>query len=222
MLNGPDYRHIVELNWCLVTPTNWEVWNKYDHWNAENVWVFKCFSICFHLMSWFPSKLLPHFLTDHHPIVWMKHSNILWPYTLWQNISSMIESSPHYWGIGDCPELWGKNSDHITNARPGRLNVVNILPVNNFFQATSNQSNIIYSVGLHSDSLNKIRNYSTWQRSFNCKISLKSYKMFLKNLNPIFCLLHTTSTVLPKCKHEYQYKYYWPGSGNAMSIIVGS
>ena len=109
-----------------------------------------------------------------------------------------------------------------TPSRPGRLNVVNILPVNNFFQATSNQSNIIYSVGLHSDSLNKIRNYSTWQRSFNCKISLKSYKMFLKNLNPIFCLLHTTSTVLPKCKHEYQYKYYWPGSGNAMSIIVGS
>ena len=139
------------------------------------------------------------------------------------NISSMIESSPHYWGIGDCPEFWGKNSDHITNARPGRLNVVNILPVNNFFQATSNQSNIIYSVGLHSDSLNKIRNYSTWQRSFNCKISLKSYKMFLKNLNPIFCLLHTTSTVLPKCKHEYQYKYYWQSfSGNALSIIFGS
>ena len=141
-------------------------------------------------------------------------------HTVTKYISSMIESSPHYWGIGDCPELWGKNSDHITNARPGRLNVVNILPVNNFFQATSNQSNIIYSVGLHSDSLNKIRNYSTWQRSFNCKISLKSYKMFLKNLNPIFCLLHTTSTVLPKCKHEHQYKYHWQSfSGNALSII---
>ena len=84
-----------------------------------------------------------------------------------------------------------QNPDHLTIAR--RVNVVNILPVNNFFQATSNQSNIIYFVGLHSNSLNKIRNYSTWQRSFNCKISLKSYKMFLKNLNPIFCLLHTTS-----------------------------
>ena len=39
MVNGPDYSHIVELNWGLVTPTptNWEVRNKYDQWN---VWIF--------------------------------------------------------------------------------------------------------------------------------------------------------------------------------------
>ena len=33
MVNGPDYSHIVELNWRLLTPTqtNWEVRNKYDN-----------------------------------------------------------------------------------------------------------------------------------------------------------------------------------------------
>ena len=158
-----------------------------------NVWIFWCFSICFHLVSWFPSKLLPHFLTDiiqlseWNTATFCDHRHCDKTYPAWLN---------HLHIIGDwrMSKVLKQNPDHITiSPSPGLVNVVNILPVNNFFQATSNQSNIIYFVRLRSDSLNKIRNYSTWQRSFNCKISLKSYKMFLKNLNPIFCLLHTTS-----------------------------
>ena len=171
------------------------------------------------------SKLLPHFLTDiiqlseWNTATFCDHRHCDKTYPAWLNhlliigdwrMSRVLKQNPRPYLISPSPG-------------PGLVNVVNILPVNNFFQATSNQSNIIYFVGLHSNSLNKIRNYSTWQRSFNCKISLKSYKMFLKNLNPIFCLSNTTSTVLPTCKYEYQYKYYWHSfSCNAMSIMFGS